>query len=68
MRQPEIYMAKELKNWPNSEEVQPPAILTGFPSYWRPARPVANNVRRLGHRWLAAWRVFTGVYDAVRRG
>ncbi len=60
MRIPLVYTASEIVNWTVSEE--------HAPGKWRPARPCGFCDLSWDHfkmRVKAAWRVFTGRYDAL---
>lgn len=62
MRQPQVFSAKELKEWVGDE--QP------WPGVWRPARPMPFQVPWWSPPFLItrikiAWKVLIGRYDAV---
>lgn len=57
MRMPNIYRAKEIKNWDTDTEL---------PSgEWVPARPHPYSDRTFMWRFHLAWLVFTGKCDAL---
>jgi len=57
-RQPDMYSASTIKNWPNDKELPNGA--------WVPARPCGHNAFRWTWRWLLAWDVLTGKCDVLR--
>ena len=57
MYTPEVYTARELKDWNTDDEV--------FPGLWTPARPISKPGLNLIRRVLIAWNVLIGKFDAV---
>jgi len=57
MRQPDMYSAYCIKNWPNARQVSS--------GVWIPARPCGHNAFTFTWRWKLAWDVLTGKADAL---
>lgn len=57
MRNPSIFTAGEMINYPNSTELN---------GKWIPVRPLPFYGLRLFHNLKIAWSVFTGKYDALK--
>jgi hypothetical protein len=55
-RQPELYSAKQLVKWNVQRERN---------GEWIPARPIGHNVWKAKYRWMLAWNVLIGKYDAL---
>jgi len=65
MRQPEIVTSNTVRNWSIDKEV---TNEYGY-KYWVPARPESLNcIRPFWHRFMVAWLVLIGKYDALKWG
>jgi hypothetical protein len=60
MRNPTVFTAAEIANWHIAEEYEP--------GKWRPARCCPFYGLRIKERLKAAWKVFTGEWDALTWG
>jgi len=57
LRQPDMYSADAIKNWPNDKQAENGG--------WIPARPEGHNAFGWTWRFKLAWDVLTGRADAL---